>query len=381
MIAYLIKNLKLKIKNSEKGVSLIITLFTAFYIFFIRRVRAQNNVKKLKTLNYQKGVSLIITLFIMIIILAVVVSISTLLYSEMKVMRNIGNSVVGLYSADSGIEKVLYYDRQVQPSNGISCRNNAGCSSPYPFCVNGYCVASVARGLCAMIHGEYINTTNYCNNNATNNDSSTRCKPSTDASFSAPFQGYKVGTTTDPTHGCDLDKCDDCSISFDTILDDDKGITYSTTASVYTEGTTKKFEISSKGFYAGAGRQIQIVIDTNQNQEIISNAHSVLSSSGPSITNASVVCDSNGHIQFSATVTGANDISSVTAFDKGNAVADKFPEAGLALQASGNGKNDWSKPWNDATSGNTYNFSIKAFDSQGNSSEATLASTVCATSM
>lgn len=53
----------------------------------------------------ERGVSLIITFFIMIIVLAVVLSISILLYSEVKVIRNIGNSMVSFYAGESGIEK------------------------------------------------------------------------------------------------------------------------------------------------------------------------------------------------------------------------------------------------------------------------------------
>jgi len=63
--------------------------------------------------NSQKGVSLIITFFIAIIILFIVLSISTLLYSEIKVIRNMGNSMSAFYAAESGVEKVLYYDRKM----------------------------------------------------------------------------------------------------------------------------------------------------------------------------------------------------------------------------------------------------------------------------
>lgn len=64
----------------------------------------------------EKGVALIITFFILTIILAIVLSISILLYNEIKIIRNIGNSVVAFYAADSGVEKVLYYDRKETPT-------------------------------------------------------------------------------------------------------------------------------------------------------------------------------------------------------------------------------------------------------------------------
>jgi len=65
--------------------------------------------------NSEKGVSLIITFFILVIVLAVVLSISVILYSEIRIIRNIGDSVVAFYAADSGVEKTLYYDRKVLP--------------------------------------------------------------------------------------------------------------------------------------------------------------------------------------------------------------------------------------------------------------------------
>ncbi len=60
----------------------------------------------------QKGVSLVITFFILTILLAVVLSTSIILYSEIKTIRNIGNSVGAFYVAASGVEKSLYYDRK-----------------------------------------------------------------------------------------------------------------------------------------------------------------------------------------------------------------------------------------------------------------------------
>lgn len=178
--------------------------------------------KNTKNLESEKGVSLIITLFIMIIILAVVLSISILLYSELKVIRNIGNSVVGLYAADSGIEKVLYYDRQVVPPG-------------------------TTRGLCSMIDS-------IGNSNANVTDSSVYSLPD-------PAPTFTTGST-DTIHGCDRGVCDDCAITFSTMLDSINGITYSTTAKITPGTPSSTFEIDSKGFFGGAGRQIQILVNT-----------------------------------------------------------------------------------------------------------------------
>lgn len=68
-------------------------------------------------MNSESGVSLIITFFIMLIILAVVLSIGVILYNEIKIIRNVGDSVVAFYIADSGVEKTLYYDRKNTQDN------------------------------------------------------------------------------------------------------------------------------------------------------------------------------------------------------------------------------------------------------------------------
>lgn len=73
----------------------------------------------------ERGVSLIITFFILVIILAAVLAISTILYGEIKVIRNMGNSVVAFYAADSGVEKTLYYDRKIISDSSSSSQRGA----------------------------------------------------------------------------------------------------------------------------------------------------------------------------------------------------------------------------------------------------------------
>ena len=189
--------------------------------------------KKIKFKNSEKGVSLIITFFVMIIILSVALSISILLYGELKIIRNVGNSTVGLYAADSGIEKVLYYDRHVVPAGAV-------------------------RGLCSMFDLTNIidGIPRYCAISGTNSDSSIYCFVS-----AKPQEGTK-----DPTNGCNPAYCDDCTVSFNTTLDNSISsnyINYSTTASVYPSGDhSSDFEIDSKGTFSDSGRQIQTVITT-----------------------------------------------------------------------------------------------------------------------
>ncbi|MDP3882584.1 MAG: hypothetical protein Q8Q48_00825 [Candidatus Staskawiczbacteria bacterium] len=171
----------------------------------------------------EKGVALIITFFIMIIILAVVLSVSAILYSEIKIIRNIGNSVIAFYAADSGTEKILYYDRIVVPELGGG-----------EFAI---------RGLCSMCASE-------------NPDACVREDKSQNKSiFCNDCHAYPRDSLG---RGCDADRCDNCQIIFYTNFDDGK--TYWAEATVFPSEDEKSvnLEIKSKGSFNNVERQIEI---------------------------------------------------------------------------------------------------------------------------
>jgi len=55
----------------------------------------------------QKGISVLYAVFIMSILMAISFGISAILISQIKMLGEIGHSVVAFYAADSGIERVL----------------------------------------------------------------------------------------------------------------------------------------------------------------------------------------------------------------------------------------------------------------------------------
>lgn len=210
------------------------TFFTAFYIFFIRRVRATDNMRKLKILRSEDGASLIMTFFIMVIILAVVLSVSLLLYSEVKVTRNIGISTESLYVAESGIEKIFFYDRQVLPTLAQG--------------------QTAVRGLCSMYLPNSKDNPSACPSTSTSGfASSIYCTPA--SGFTAPV----VGTTHNIT-GCDPSVCDDCKISFSTTLDNNSNKTYVATAQISPQPDgSYTFQIESKGSLGSISRQVEVI--------------------------------------------------------------------------------------------------------------------------
>jgi len=104
------------------------------------------NFQFLKFNNAERGVSLIITFFVLVIVLAVVLSISVILYSELKIIRNIGDSVVAFYAADSGVEKTLYYDRQVWPEGMAGSKRGICNMCNYESCTSKAVVGGDVNG-------------------------------------------------------------------------------------------------------------------------------------------------------------------------------------------------------------------------------------------
>jgi len=55
----------------------------------------------------KKGISLIFVILIISVILSVAFGVSSILLTQIKILRDVGYSVVSFYAADSGIENVL----------------------------------------------------------------------------------------------------------------------------------------------------------------------------------------------------------------------------------------------------------------------------------
>lgn len=64
-------------------------------------------ISNLKSQNYSKGAALYLAVAIMAILLSIALGVSSILLSQIKVIRSIGYSVIAFYAADAGIENVL----------------------------------------------------------------------------------------------------------------------------------------------------------------------------------------------------------------------------------------------------------------------------------
>lgn len=75
--------------------------------------------KARRQLNNQKGVSLVLTILILSFIMGVSLGVSNILLQEIKTMRDVGNSVVAFYAAETGIEKAM--TNSSNPSDFAEC--------------------------------------------------------------------------------------------------------------------------------------------------------------------------------------------------------------------------------------------------------------------
>lgn len=105
---------------------------------------------KFKIKNYKRGISLVLTILIMALILGISLGLSTLLVQQTKMIREMGESVIAFSAADTAIEKVAMNTEN--PSEFQECfppPHNDICyqvkiSTPGPSCQAAtYCLRSI----------------------------------------------------------------------------------------------------------------------------------------------------------------------------------------------------------------------------------------------
>lgn len=154
--------------------------------------------------KYQKGVSLIISLFIMTIMLAIILSMSTVVFNRIKIFGNIGNSLSSFYAAHTGIEKTLYFDRKIIPLGSN-------------------------RGLC--------NTCNACSGS-----DCTNCQATT-------LSVYGV-------NGCDPNNCVECKVTYGSTFNNRNYNIETTVSQNQSNCQLSNVTINAKGFYRDASRAV-----------------------------------------------------------------------------------------------------------------------------
>ena len=62
--------------------------------------------------NKEKGVSLYISFLLLTTLLSLALGLSALLVGQLKIIRGVGDSLIAIYAAEVGVERVLYIDTE-----------------------------------------------------------------------------------------------------------------------------------------------------------------------------------------------------------------------------------------------------------------------------
>jgi len=265
-----------------------------------------NNIFK----NKERGASLIIIFFILTIILAIVLNISILLFNQIKIIRNIGNSVVAFYAADSGVEKVLYYDRKEIP-------------------------VGANRGIC-----------NICSLGI--------CPDCEECTL----------TGLD----CDLETCSDCKITFNTEIDAKR--IFEADVSVSQQCKISSGIISSYGFYEDVSRAIRLDSTQEVSALNITSSEAEATAQGQTGLNMIISVDISdpegvGIESVLAAITGLGEENGGNcdpACDDSEGPCCTYREIEL-IAVSGS---TYRKTWNYGLQGINYVINIMAIDNNGN---------------
>jgi len=114
--------------------------------------------------NKQKGSALFFSLIILSLLLAIVFGISTIIFLQLQSVARIGESVIALSAADSGIEKTLYdrkfysYPDELPPSSSFTLPNGASYQTIIYSPGDPECPSDAASWFCVKSIGVFKNT-------------------------------------------------------------------------------------------------------------------------------------------------------------------------------------------------------------------------------
>lgn len=108
----------------------------------------------MNTTSNQKGSSLLFTILITSFIMSISFGVSYILFQEIKMTRDMGNSVVAFYAAETGIEKAMM--SQYEPSDFAECLTLSNESVCYD--VKNQTSNCSSENYCLTSTGSYKNT-------------------------------------------------------------------------------------------------------------------------------------------------------------------------------------------------------------------------------
>lgn len=99
----------------------------------------------------EKGVSLYFAVVVMAILLAISIGLGTIIISQLRIVRGMGDSVIALHAADTGIERGLY---AILINNELDCTTTPPTEFEYlnqSVGLPSYSVTYSVRGICPTL--------------------------------------------------------------------------------------------------------------------------------------------------------------------------------------------------------------------------------------
>jgi hypothetical protein len=140
--------MKLNNKKLQKGLPALLRKAFRVSLSATKSKTLQSDPSVMKKKSLQAGESLLLTILVMSLILGTSLGIGYILLQEAKITRDLGNSVVAFYAADTGIEKAMMSPSLANFNECFSYPNNDICYSvtvsPGVDCSSSnYCLQSV----------------------------------------------------------------------------------------------------------------------------------------------------------------------------------------------------------------------------------------------
>jgi len=141
----------MKFKNAKKlqrGLPALLRKVLRISLLTTKSKSLQVKPPVIQSKSLQAGESLLLTILVMSLILGTSLGIGYILLQEAKITRDLGNSVVAFYAADTGIEKAMMSPSLANFNECFSYPNNDICYSvtvsPGANCSSqNYCLQSV----------------------------------------------------------------------------------------------------------------------------------------------------------------------------------------------------------------------------------------------
>ncbi len=222
--------------------------------------------------KYQKGISIFIIMTIISMVSITILGVTAIMTSEMKISRNIGDSVIAFFVADTGIERSFYYDRKKIPQGANrgfcnicdSCLNCYECVTESTIVEEDGCNPLTCHGCKISFYDDTLNNRRYKISAETNQgDGLTKTIFKSYGDFRETTRAIELSITTinPPTPGIIIEET---SV---TPRSEKEGTTFEVKAKIYASGETEIDEESVIAYITNLNNFNELSINLSKMQD------------------------------------------------------------------------------------------------------------------